>query len=737
MSSNLQILTGRVIAQDGPIADVVVSNGMDVTLTGSDGCYSLPRRDDTRFVSVTKPTGYAVQGPFYHDVRQALPDACIDFKLHTCDEPVPFSFGVIGDLHVADPFPAGARVDMATINKAVHWASEDTKAHDGAFLVSVGDVTHKARENEFKLLTGLINDLSLPFYPLIGNHDTSKSTPENYADNYQTAMGPLCYSFEYGGLHLSMYDLHWLADRHCYRPWLDNDLAVVPKGMPCVVVIHDGSMPSDFYDSLPANRVIAVLGGHWHTSRCFRHNGRRHYEVNPIVPCGSMDGSPTCYQRMTFDGRQLTSSIRVYVEDQSLRRATFCALDEPVNRFSDQSVIAQMQPGADWATLHGPQNTRATDDVVTWPPRLAWRSACPGGALLQSPIVAAGKVFMPSQDEEKPCGYLTAFDLFTGDECWTVQRDAPIRFSAMHHNGVVVCATLTGEVLACNGDDGRILWTHQLGDPTVRHVYQAPSVYRDGVLIGTAAHFACLDIKTGQPRWVRQDLAGEWAASYGTAAVDEDRLYVGFGGQPHQMWCLDAQSGQTIWDIPGRKRLGDGCSGAPVVGQVMGGACKMVFYHRRGAVVVGAFCNSGQINWTYHFDGSYSYGSPAFKAFRADADRGQTLSGEFLFTPRSPGSLACLKAREGQLQWQWQAPRGPLPIGDNGQALISSPLVAGSFVHIACMDGTVRTIDAGGGREIGAVSLSAPSLSSPVATGNVLVAADCSAAVSVFVGSQD
>ncbi len=737
MSRNLQTLAGCVTAQGRPIADVAVSNGMDVTLTGTDGRYILPRHGDTRFVYVTKPTGYAVQEPFYQDIRQAPPAACIDFKLLIRDEPVPFNFGVIGDLHVADPFPSGSLVNMAMINKAMDWASQDTKAHDGVFLVSVGDVTHKARDNEFKLLAEMRHRLPLPFYSLIGNHDTSQSTPSNYADNYQTAMGPTCYSFEYGGLHICMYDLYWLEDRHRYRPWLDNDLAAVAEGMPCVVVIHDGSMPSDFYDSLPANRVIAVLGGHWHTSRCFYHNGRRHYEVNPIVPCGSMDGSPTSYRRMIFDGRELTSSIRVYVNDQSLRRATFCALDEPAKRFTDQLVIDQIQPGADWATLHGPQNTRATDDIITLPLRLAWRSACPGGALLQSPIVAAGRVFMPSQDEERPCGYLTAFDLFTGNECWTVQRDAPIRFSAMHHNGVVVCATLTGEVLACHSDSGRILWTHQLGDPSVRHVYQAPSVYRDTVLIGTAAYFACLDIRTGQARWVRQDLAGEWAASYGSAAVDGDRLYVGFGGQPHQMWCLDAETGQTIWDIPGRKRLGDGCAGAPVVGQVMGGTCKMVFYHRRGAVVVGAFCDSGQINWTYHFDGGYSYGSPAFKAFRPDPDRGQTLSGEFLFTPRSTGSLACLAAREGKLKWQWKAPRGPLPIGDNGQAMISSPLVTGPFMHVACMDGTMRTIDAQDGREIGLVKFGAPSLSSPVATGNVLVAADCSAAVSVFVGSQD
>ena len=572
--------------------------------------------------------------------------------------------------------------------------------------------------------------MPLPFYPLLGNHDTRPSTQDSYADHYQSSLGPLCYSFDYGGLHVCMYDLCW-EETHRYRAWLDNDLNAVPKDRPCILVIHDGSMPTEFYDSLPADRIVAVLGGHWHTTRCFAHNGRRHYELNPIVPCGSMDASPTAYRRFRFDGQIVTSHVEVYVDEDDLSRATFSALTNRVGRFVDETVTTRISPGEDWATFHGPDGQRSIDQALAPPLQLAWRSPCPGGALLQSPIVADGKVFMPSQDEDEPCGYLSAFDLHSGEEAWTVRREAPFRFCALWHQNRLFCAGLTGEVIACDADDGGIVWTHQMGDPTLRHVYQAPVAHEDSVLVGTAAYFACLNAKSGAPRWVRQDLSGEWAASYGSAVVQDDRVYVGFGGQSQQLWCLDVHTGQTIWEIPGRKRLGDGCSGAPVVGQV-GHDLSMVFYHRRGPAVVAAFCETGQINWTYQFSGGYSYGSPAFKAYAADAAAGQVSSGVLLFTPRSPGALACLQAREGFLRWQWQAPVGPLPIGDHGRTLVSSPLVTGAFVHVTCLDGTLRTLEAATGHEMNCVELGAPSQSSPVACGNVLVAADCSAAVSVW-----
>ena len=145
-------MIGRVNCDGIGLAGVAVSNGHDVMRTDGQGRYELPRTAHTRFVFVTKPTGYTVGGPFYADVRRSDPSPSIDFELTVQDEPVPFTFGVIGDLHVADPFPDDPRNSLDTVVAALNWAVDDTQAHDGRFVISVGDVTHKARVAEYALL---------------------------------------------------------------------------------------------------------------------------------------------------------------------------------------------------------------------------------------------------------------------------------------------------------------------------------------------------------------------------------------------------------------------------------------------------------------------------------------------------------------------------------------------------------------------------------------------------------
>ena len=290
-STDDSTLTGRVFVdenRDGTgdedetgLADVMVTNGRDVTLTDDEGRYSLPVFDNMT-VSITQPAGYQVPLDEYNIPQfhyNHLPEGSPDLRY--------------GGIEPTGPLPA-------ELNFPVVESEETAKAEQGCVIA--GDLqTYDEEEIEYAR-AGAIKDLSerddyagcgtlfvgdvvgddLSLYPAIkelvgetngparflpGNHDLDFDAPsaEHSFDTFRAQLAPAYYSYDVGDVHviaLNTVDYPCVAaddspegiEDHCSDPegspsyngrigddqlaWLESDLENVDPDKLVVVAGH-------------------------------------------------------------------------------------------------------------------------------------------------------------------------------------------------------------------------------------------------------------------------------------------------------------------------------------------------------------------------------------------------------------------------------------------------------------------------------------------------------------------
>ncbi|SDT08267.1 Calcineurin-like phosphoesterase [Halopseudomonas litoralis] len=97
--------------------------------------------------------------------------------LTSAAEPV-LRFAILGD---AEPKP---KAEFPGLAAAVGHVNHLTDTHDLDFVIGVGDIAHKGTELQYEAVTPVLQRLTLPFYPIMGNEEHS-STVERYMEYAQ------------------------------------------------------------------------------------------------------------------------------------------------------------------------------------------------------------------------------------------------------------------------------------------------------------------------------------------------------------------------------------------------------------------------------------------------------------------------------------------------------------------------------------------------------------------------
>ncbi len=222
---------------DTPLEGIAVSNGREIAVTGSDGRYVLPLRDNS-IIFVIKPRNWKVttddnQVPrFYHinstggatgDDFEGLPPVTIengqaDFPLYPSNEPDKFDVLVFGDTQPRD-------------EQEIYYLASDAISElagiDAAFGVTLGDNVFDDLDL-FDQLIESIGTIGIPWRYVLGNHDIDFSADNDFDARgawYRT-FGPSYYSFSYGPAHFIVLDnIRWLVedDSRFYRTGLGSD----------------------------------------------------------------------------------------------------------------------------------------------------------------------------------------------------------------------------------------------------------------------------------------------------------------------------------------------------------------------------------------------------------------------------------------------------------------------------------------------------------------------------------
>lgn len=350
---------GLVSSEEGPVANVVVSDGTEVTVTDDKGIYELKSAKKWGYVFISVPSGYEVAAegvfPQFYQTLKGAADVVEqkDFKLTKVDGQDRYKLFLLGDMHLANRTNDAAQFTQFTTDLNAYMAQ-----HSGQkmYALTLGDMTWNLYwyKNNYALpqYRETINRQvkNLQIYHTMGNHDNDFKTTSDYdaAVKYVDCIGPTFYSFNIGQVHYVVMDnidcsAYDGTDSHNYvkklsneqLKWLAKDLAYVDKSTPLIVAMHaqiykPTSTGFAFdHDSANTEALLAALDGYevhfvtGHTHKVYNITpdddvvkGRDIHEHNSGAICASwwwsgnltpgvhvsIDGAPGGYAIWDIDG---------------------------------------------------------------------------------------------------------------------------------------------------------------------------------------------------------------------------------------------------------------------------------------------------------------------------------------------------------------------------------------------------------------------------------------------------
>lgn len=370
---------GVVSTADGPVSGVVVSDGVEVTVTNEQGIYQLQSDKEWGYVFISVPAGYEVpaEGVLPQFYKMMKGDAStaerVDFSLTAVDGQDDYKVLVLGDMHLANR--TGDLKQFMEFTSDLN-AYRALHQQEKMYAIALGDMTWDLYwySNSYALPEYLntINSQvkGLQIFHTIGNHDYDyKATNDRDAESrFIDYIAPTYYSFNLGKVHYVVLD-----DIDCSNydgttsrdyekrvsagqlSWLAKDLSHVDKSVPLVVVMHAQvfypSQTDGFkvdHDVLNTTQLLNVLDGykvHFITGHTHMNynvtpddavtGGREVYEHNTGAICGSWwwsgyltpgvhlspDGTPGGYAIWSVNGTDMEWMYKAtgWTEDYQFR----------------------------------------------------------------------------------------------------------------------------------------------------------------------------------------------------------------------------------------------------------------------------------------------------------------------------------------------------------------------------------------------------------------------------------
>mgnify|MGYP002325503231 FL=1 len=332
-------IRGKVTCNGKGVQGVVVTDGIDCTLTDKQGNYALYPNRDVRFVQMSVPAGYLPQTKktiplFYQEVN---PEKRNTYNFELIKNPR-------NDTDHIFLVQADAQVTSEDDVRAYAEFLKDMKQHvqpytgkKDVFGIDCGDIVGDT-PSLYPSYIDAVSSLNFPIYRTIGNHDMTYGgrTFEYSYRTFESYFGPIYYSFNKGEAHYIVLDNCFYVNRDYQYigyidertfKWLEKDLSYVPKDKLIFVVMH---IPSSLqkklrYNTLDQDETVNtaalyellkgydahIISGHTHfnTNVCFNDSLMEH---NTAAVCGTwwradvnVDGTPRGYGIYEVKGNRL------------------------------------------------------------------------------------------------------------------------------------------------------------------------------------------------------------------------------------------------------------------------------------------------------------------------------------------------------------------------------------------------------------------------------------------------
>ncbi|NGM61576.1 metallophosphoesterase [Sphingobacterium sp. SGG-5] len=348
------------------LADVVVSDGYDVTKTDHDGVYYLSSNKRTGYVFVSIPGNYEIKErngnlPKFYKYLHGTPEIVetVDFELTATNNENHVVLSM-ADFHLANRNDDLAQYRTGFLTDINGVIASYKAAGKKVYGLTLGDLTWDlywySRNFSIPQYVTEINRVDdIHIFNVIGNHDNDPYFTNDWLSEnpFRNILGPTYYSFNLGKVHyIVLDDTEWIntgggsgviGDRN-YKgkvtddqmAWLAKDLATVESSTPIVLATHiqlnnappsNGSTPGyrldngpELVSALSRFNEVHVLTGHTHVNYKVERNSGKIMEHNTAAVCGTWwwtgtsggagnqiapDGSPTGYGVWEMNGTDI------------------------------------------------------------------------------------------------------------------------------------------------------------------------------------------------------------------------------------------------------------------------------------------------------------------------------------------------------------------------------------------------------------------------------------------------
>ncbi len=304
------------------LPDILVSNGLTITVTDESGCYLLPR--EGHFVFITTPSDYTPTASWYKNLGET--DCHFGLRFAPDKDSKQFTFVQITDIHLD-----AIEEHRSFFEKAIR----EINKINPAFVIATGDllleaerVTISQAKEWYDIYSGLISTFNIPVFNMVGNHDVvgihykkDISTEPGYnKEMYRDYFGPTYYSFDWSSYHCIVLDPNEFLDgNQFYRipdyqvEWLRKDLSY-RQGKPLLVFFHEPTITWEDRTevlNLLNQHTTKMFSGHWHMDALIDSQGIPEQVTGAL--CGEwwrgdcMDGSPCGYRLIQVDEENIFS----------------------------------------------------------------------------------------------------------------------------------------------------------------------------------------------------------------------------------------------------------------------------------------------------------------------------------------------------------------------------------------------------------------------------------------------
>lgn len=178
-------------------------------------------------------------------------------------------------------------------------------------------------------------------------------------------------------------------------------------------------------------------------------------------------------------------------------------------------------------------------------PELTWVQNLKANVWFTAPVVADGKVFMATLDEDlKGEGAIIALDAVTGKQIWRYPLRNSVKNRIAYENQTVFAQDAEGYLLAVDAQNGKLKWERKMKVDGLPSIIEGVVAADGKVYAGTGKALGAYDALTGEPDWLNNGW-GQNQGATSTPVLAGD--VVVSGTQWSGLYGNDRKTGKMLW----------------------------------------------------------------------------------------------------------------------------------------------------------------------------------------------